>query len=306
MSSSKTVALTKITLAYLVALLVSAGLLWLPAIAELDPIWRAFMLDIAGTFVIFGFSVLYRNASTYDAYWSVAPVALALYWWMDSGADLSVRALLVLLMVCWWGGRLTYSWARGWTGFGHEDWRYVNLREQTGPAYPLVNLFGIHLFPTVQVFLGMLPVQLVLSSGDPSFTWLDGLALVVTAGAIWIEQKADHELHLFRKRDNPSREDVLNTGLWARSRHPNYFGEMSFWWGLFLFGLAVPTSLLEELSIADLQLWRGVGALSISVMFVFISLPMIEKRHRERRPAFDRLAAKNMVFLGSARRPDAD
>ena len=71
-------------------------------------------------------------------------------------------------------------------------------------------------------------------------------------------------------------DDILSTGIWAYSRHPNYLGEMGFWWGLYLFALA-----------ADLSYWWAVvGPLSITLMFYFISLPLMETRMRESRPGF--------------------
>ncbi|MEM9866013.1 MAG: DUF1295 domain-containing protein, partial [Myxococcota bacterium] len=187
-----------VTIASVVSLVLSvgAGVGALQLRPDLDPLWVGLWADVVGTFVIFGFSVRLKNASMYDAYWSVAPVALALYWAWVGGGD-PIRMTLVLALVSAWGVRLTYSWARGWTGLDHEDWRYVDLREKTGAAYPLVNLLGIHFFPTAQVFLGMLPVHAALTM-EGSLGVIDGLAAAVTALAIYLETRADRELHDFR------------------------------------------------------------------------------------------------------------
>ena len=114
----------------------------------------------------------------------------------------------------------------------------VRLQEQSGRAYWLVSFAGIHLMPTLWVF-ARLPV-LVSRAGarrrgrsacsTPS-------RRCVTAGSIWIEKRADDELLRFRAAGHGPHA-ILKTGLWAWSRHPNYFGEMGFWWGLWLFGLA--------------------------------------------------------------------
>lgn len=263
---------------------------WAGALAAgwgLDPaLVSAFALDVLGTVVIFAFSVLLRNASAYDAYWSVAPIAIAAYWFVPAFDSANpARLAIVGALVSWWGWRLTYSWARGWSGLQHEDFRYVDLRKKTGIFYPLVNLLGIHLFPTVQVFLGLLPVHAVALSDAP-LGWLDGLAAVLTAAAILLEQVADRQLHEYRLRKKRGEVGpVLNTGLWAWSRHPNYLGEIGFWWGLALFALAVAA-----------EPWRLSGAVAITVMFVFVSLPMIEGRHRARRPAYEALAARGVLL----------
>ena len=62
-------------------------------------------------------------------------------------------------------------------------------------------------------------------------------AVTLTFGAIWLEARADKELRRFRL-SNPPAGEFLHSGLWAWSRHPNYLGEMGFWWGLWLFALA--------------------------------------------------------------------
>ncbi|RMD85249.1 MAG: DUF1295 domain-containing protein [Candidatus Dadabacteria bacterium] len=246
------------------------------AVPGSDPLWVAFVADVAATLVVFGFSVLHDNSSFYDPYWSLAPIPIAVYWVASAPAPASkLRAALIVVLICVWGLRLTWNWARGWQGLGHEDWRYVDLRRKTGRFYWPVSLAGIHMLPTLWVFGGLLPVYAALVAGTRGFGVLDLVAAVVTAAAIWIEAEADRQLRAFRMR--PHRPDeILATGLWARSRHPNYFGEMSFWWGLYLFGLAAAPS----------WWWTGVGALAITLMFRFISLPMMEERMLARRPGY--------------------
>lgn len=68
----------------------------------------------------------------------------------------------------------------------------------------------------------------------------------------------------------------MDQGLWARSRHPNYFGEMLFWWGIWLFALAAHPA----------SAWTGAGALAITIMFHVVSLRLLETRMKERRPAY--------------------
>ncbi len=274
--------------AWIVAAYVAAGAAGVAAawmLAVDHPIAIVAVADLVATVVVFAFSVAFRNSSFYDAYWSVAPIAIALYWAAVGSAAVRARQMLVVALVIAWGVRLTANWARGWRGLAHEDWRYVQLQRQTGRAYWLVSFLGIHLMPTVWVFLGCLPLYQSLVLGTRPLGWFDAVATVVTGGAIWIEARADAELRAFRAA-SPS-GTVLANGLWAWSRHPNYFGEMSFWWGLWLFGMA-----------ADPGWWFTIaGALSITLMFVFVSLPMMETRMLERRPAFAAHRARTSMVI---------
>jgi steroid 5-alpha reductase family enzyme len=252
----------------------------------LHPLIVAGAADLAATVVVFTFSVAYDNSSFYDAYWSVAPLPIALYWTaVGEGAD-GARVALVLAAIAVWGARLTWNWARGWRGLDHEDWRYVDLRSKTGRAYWLVSFFGLHLMPTFWVFGGLLPVYAAVGAPARPLGVLDGLAALVAAGAIALEAAADAQLHRFRA-GTPAPGELLQSGLWAWSRHPNYLGEMGFWWGLWLFGVAAAPGLW----------WTIAGPLAITLMFRFVSLPMIETRMRERRPAFAEWAGRSSLVL---------
>ena len=270
--SKKTSALLLILVAYMVCVAAGAAVLCLP----LPQPWDAFWADMVATLVIFGFSYRYKNSSFYDAYWSVIPPLLAVYWWATHGADHeNVRMMLVMVLVWLWAIRLTANWATYWGGLHHEDWRYPLVRARAGKYAVLADLAGIHVFPTLQVFLGCLPIYAVMSRSHAPLGWLDGAAFVVTLGAILIETIADLQLHAFIARRKGS--EFITTGLWGWSRHPNYFGELTFWWGLMLFGLAA----------APTQWWWIIpGALAMTAMFQFASIPFMDNRSLERRPAY--------------------
>lgn len=272
--ADKARALGLIVLAYVACIATGAAALWL---LPLPQPWDAFVADLIATAVIFGFSFAYRNSSFYDAYWSVIPPLLAV-WWYTTNAVAEVdapRALLVIGLVWLWSIRLTANWATYWGGLHHEDWRYALVRQRAGRAAVWADLLGIHVFPTVQVFAGCLPIYAVMTRGQAPLVWLDALACAVTLGAILIETVSDLQLHAFTTRRDPGR--ILDSGLWSWSRHPNYFGELSFWWGLALFGLAAAPSQ---------WVWTILGALAMTVMFVFVSIPFMDQRSLERRPGY--------------------
>jgi steroid 5-alpha reductase family enzyme len=244
----------------------------LPAAAPLIKVAQA---DVAGTVLIFLFSLAFRNASCYDAYWSVAPPLIAVYYVSLATPPLSLQQVLLLLLVFAWGVRLTWNWARGWSGFGHEDWRYGELRRQSGPWYPAVNFLGIHLFPTLIVYLGCLGLYPALALGGRPFGWLDLAAALLALGGILLEALADEQLRRFRQ-SGPPQGAILRSGLWALVRHPNYLGEITFWWGVCLFGLAAQPGWLASLA----------GPLAMTALFVFISIPLMDRRMKRRRPGY--------------------
>jgi steroid 5-alpha reductase family enzyme len=272
--TSKPKALAWVAAAYAAALAVA---LCLGLLADLDPLWTALACDLAATLVVFVFSIGFNNSSMYDPYWSLAPIAIALYWALNPTAidvDL-IRRILVVGLVCLWGLRLTYNWIRRWKGLEHEDWRYANFRTRCGRAYWLVSLLGIHLFPTAIVFAGCLPLVPALLTGSSSFGLLDVAAIGLTTLAIWVEATADKQLHRHLS-SSPDAQTTLSSGLWAYCRHPNYFGEVAFWWGAYLFGLAADPA----------YWWTVVGPVAMTALFAFVSVPMIDRRMLKRRPDY--------------------
>ncbi len=241
-----------------------------------NPIVNAAILDLFATFLIFAVSYFFDNSSFYDPYWSVAPFPILLYWSLSAGNNLlTLRQLIILVMVLIWGGRLTYNWTRRWKGLKDEDWRYVNFRKQFPRIYWVVSLFGIHLFPTIVVFLACLSIYPSITIKPIPLDIFDWLAIGLTLSAISIETIADEQLRKFLQRSNG--KTFLSYGLWRYSRHPNYFGEVLFWIGLFFFSLGS----------GSFYWWTLPGPIGMVTLFLFISVPMIDKRMQERKEGYE-------------------
>ena len=283
---SKSASLLRVCLAYVVALAVAAAwLVWGPDTAWL---WLDTLIaDLLATLVVFAFSRAHHNSSFYDAYWSVVPPLLVLCWWAEGGMGLDEpRAWLALTVVVVWAVRLTVNWVIGFPGLHHEDWRYPMLREGAGRWELPVDLFAIHVFPTLQVFLGTLPLYVVVTRQGRDLGWLDIVATAVGLGAVLLELVADVQMHRFVRDRQPGQ--VMDRGLWAWSRHPNYFGEFSFWLALALFGVAA--------SPADAW-WMFLGAAAMLGMFLGASIPMMEERSLERRPGYQAVVDRVPRFV---------
>jgi steroid 5-alpha reductase family enzyme len=277
--------------AYAVALVVGLGVgVGLPGDPPFDhPLVIAGAADVAATIAIFGFSVAFSNSSFYDPYWSVVPIAIVAYWLLGAPPDTvgTIRPVLVLGAVAVWGVRLTFNWGRGWQGLEHEDWRYVDKRNEFPRIHWIVSFAGIHMTPTILVFLGLLPCWVALqaptNAGIGPFDYLAGAILF---SAIKLEADADAQLHRF-VREGHKDGRTLTTGVWSWSRHPNYLGEILFWWGLYFFGVAAAPS----------AWWTIIGPLSITILFLTVSLPLMETRASERRSDYEAVRASIPLLL---------
>jgi len=272
---SKVESMARVSAAYLLAFgTATAWLVWGP---DTDRLWLdALVADVLATLVVFAASRWHHNSSFYDPYWSVLPPYLAVYWTVASdGAGDDLRTGLVLAVVFLWAARLTANWVIGFPGLHHEDWRYPLLRERAGRLELPVDFFAIHLIPTFQTFLGSLPIYVAVARPGRDLGWLDGVALVVGVGAVALELVADGQMRRFVHDRRPG--EAMDRGLWGWSRHPNYFGEISFWFALGLFGIAA--------SPGDWW-WLLAGTVAMLAMFLGASIPMMEARSLERRPSY--------------------
>ena len=281
---SRTVGIITSAATYIVAFAVSV--LAVNALPLEHPLARLGAGTAVATVIVFAASVLADNSSMYDPYWSLQPLAIAaVYAWWSWPAP-GVRETLVLVLILAYAVRLTGNFYRGWKGLSQEDFRYRNLRGRFGGAYWGVSLLGIHVFPTLVVWMGCLPLFVIMRTGARGVGWLDGLATAVYIGALVLAFVADGELWRFRK-DPGNHGRPMRRGLWSFSRHPNYLGEIAAWWALWLFALS---SGLE-------YWWTGIGALSITLMFVYVSVPMMEAHAAASRTGYERYREETPMLL---------
>ena len=161
--------------------------------------WIALLIaDLAATVVTFIFSLIFGNASVYDPYWSVQPpVILIAFLW---GRRPTLLGVLLAVAVGFWAVRLTANWAYTFGGLTHQDWRYTMLSEKTGIFYPVVNLVGIHLVPTLVVYGCILPaVYAVRNELSANIGSVIFIALSVLAALM--QGIADIEMQRFRKAE---------------------------------------------------------------------------------------------------------
>lgn len=264
---NKPMSLLLAALIYTLAFMVS---FW--SVLELNtpsPLWQMAIANLEATVIIFFFSSLVGNSGLYTPYWGVAPIMTSFYWLLPSILmdNVSVYQWLIFAIILIWGLRLTLNWILRWQGFRDEDWRYVAIRNKTKSWYWPVSFLRIHLLPTVLLFLGILPLFFVFNHHQNPRLWLLIPAVFILVGAVGMEAVADFQLLKFRNTKK-TENLLLRSGLWKIMRHPNYIGEMLFWWGIYFYAIAFFPVLW--------RLFLGPGL--ITILFYFVSIPVMDMR----------------------------
>ncbi len=243
--------------------------------------WLKLLLaDVAATVLTFVFSVIFGNASVYDPYWSVQPIVIL--WAYAIGVPLTPERVLLLAAVTLWGVRLTANWAYTFKDLTHQDWRYTMLHDTTGIFYPLINFTGIHMVPTLIVYLCTLPAAYAfVEEGALNAGCIAGVLL--SLGATLLQGAADWQMQRFRAQQTGG---FIRVGLWKYARHPNYLGEIVMWWGV---GLAVFALFPNKPMLL-------IGAAANTLLFFSVSIPMAERR-QGRKEGFAEYKAQTRLLL---------
>lgn len=265
--NSRPKSLLMVALVYLVA---TCGGIILYDMLPFNYIVSLLIADIVATLITFLYSVIFSNASVYDPYWSVAPIVIVCYEAICRGFNFV--SVLIFIAVLAWGIRLTANWAYTFKNLTHQDWRYTMLNEKTGRLYPLINLLGIHMFPTIVVYLCIVPTVFAFTN-ELDFNYGSLFFFLVSISAIILQSVSDFQMHKYRKNKNGT---FIRNGLWKHSRHPNYLGEILMWWGVYgMVVCALPSAW-----------YLFIGALVNTLMFLVVSIPMQDKR-QSKKEGFD-------------------
>src|SRR5574344_2363207 len=236
-------------------------------------ILRILIADVISTIFVWGQSILFGTTSIYDPYWSIAPFLIYLSL-MVFYKVYTINAFLMLGFLGFWSIRLTLNFFIGLKDISYCDYRYTKYRSITGRLYDLFSLGAFCLFPTLLVYLGSIPMFLLIEEGAQFSYFFFIFYFIMFLGTI-LEIISDIELANFIKV-RKSHDEVLNKGLFKYSRHPNYLGEIMIWFGIYFAYL--PTNLNNFYYI--------IGAVLILFLFVFISIPLCEKHYVTYKPTY--------------------
>ena len=252
-----------------VYLLVALCLCYVYNTLEGKPLFRLFAADVTATVLVFVFSCVFGNASVYDPYWSVLPIMILAPLTLASP---SMTKTILFSTVAFWGIRLTSNWVYTFHGLGYQDWRYTQLKTKTGKLYPFVNFAGIHMFPTIVVYLCLIPAITVMLE-NPHYSPLCLVGTLISFCAVLLQLISDIQMQKYRKE---KATPFMENGLWKYSMHPNYLGEILMWWGVAVYAVML----------LGFRWYLIVGAVVNNLMFLFISIPMADKRQAQK-PGYD-------------------
>lgn len=227
--------------------------------------------------LFWGISLVQKCTWLIDPYWSLLPPLMALFYASHPTAvGPTLRCSVVSVLVVMWSVRLTHSYFRreGGQWGAREDWRFADLRNQyRANGWWWRSFFFVYISQEVFLVGICLPFYAVFSSNLP-WNLVDLVATIICISALIIAYYADTQLHHFvtennqRKKEGKAPNLLLDTGLWRYSRHPNYFGEQLWWWGLALYACGIGKG------------WTMWGTFVNSMCMVYVTV-LVERRMLE-------------------------
>jgi len=195
--------------------------------------------------VVFCLALIKKDNSIVDIAWGLGFIGVTiLTFFLKEGW--TTRHILVSGLVLIWGTRLAIHIVIRNRGRG-EDFRYAKWRHDWGRWFILRSYFQIFMLQGAFLFIIALPIMLVNFSGREDLTAIDFLGIGVWCIGFFFEAVGDYQLRQFKKRPENNGK-IITTGLWRYTRHPNYFGEVVLWWGIFLLALSVKNGWIAVLS----------------------------------------------------------
>lgn len=246
---------------------------------------------VVAAITIVAFSIVYfiaqfhKNNSLIDSFWGVGFVIIAIFSLLIT-LNLRLPQVIVTFLVILWGVRLSARISLRNKG-KPEDWRYAAWRTKWGSHASLRSYTDVFLPQAVLCFVIALPVIFVnIHSVNIKYPALLALGIIVWLVGFIFEAIGDSQLDEF-KNSKSSTNEVLDTGLWKYSRHPNYFGEATLWWGIGIIALSCSFS----------ALWTLIGPITITFLLLKVSgVPMLEKK-MSKNPKYKSYMSKTNRFI---------
>lgn len=231
----------------------------------------------------FAISLFLSRSDIADVAWGIGFFVVSVAGLVSGGAP-SDRSMLVSVLVGAWAFRLSlhiFFRNRGKT----EDRRYAAWRESWGRWFPVRSFFQIFVLQGILLLIIAMPIVAIHVSPESVWTVFDLIGVLLWTIGFVFESVGDFQLLRFL-RDPAHRGGVLSTGLWKFTRHPNYFGEVTVWWGIWFLSLSTPIGAISVL-----------GPLTITFLILFVSgIPLLE-RGMAGNPKFEEYARRTNIFF---------
>jgi len=255
--------------------------------------WTAFLwagaVLLAVAVVFWLISLRRDDVSIVDSLWSLMFLLVALVYTAVSASG-GPREPLVLAMVAVWAMRLSIYIS--WRNHGQpEDYRYQEIRANNEPGFRYKSLYIVFILQAALAWVISLPLAAAIS-GAGTFGILDFAGVSLWVAGMIFEAVGDFQLSRFRK-DPRNRGKVLDTGLWRYTRHPNYFGNATLWWGFYLVALGAG------------GWWTIVSPLLMTFLLLKVSgVALLEKDIGGRRPEYQQYVQRTNAFFPGLPRND--
>lgn len=232
----------------------------------------------------FFLSLILKRNDIADTAWGVGFVVLAWTTFYIRHTDTAYHAYVVLFFVTIWGLRLAWHITKRNIG-KPEDARYNKWRKEWGRWFILRSYIQIYILQGVLLYIISIPVLFILNTSSPGSMYIYLFGCLVWCIGFAFESVGDAQLRSFLK--NPKNKGtILQTGLWKYSRHPNYFGEVTQWWGIWILACSLPMGWLTI-----------VSPITITFLIAKVSgIPMLEE-HMKDKPGFVQYKEKTSKFF---------
>lgn len=240
-------------------------------VAGLDQVWLPLAVMVLLAVAAWALSVKLRDVSIVDSLWSIFFIVFTMLFAWRMGSDATAAYVLIALILAW-GLRLSiYITARN-HGKG-EDRRYQAIRARNQPNFEFKSLYLVFLLQAVLATVIVLPVVPVLNGAQDAGA-LTYIGFAVAAFGASFETVADWQMARF-KATRTAQDEVMDRGLWRYSRHPNYFGEAVFWWGIWIASASMGGA------------WTVFSPLLMTWLLTRVSgVPLLEADLQQRSPAY--------------------
>lgn len=228
-------------------------------------------------------SLIKKRNDLADVAWGLGFVLLTWISFFISN-NYNFRMLIVAILVSMWGIRLSsHIYKRNKNK--KEDYRYKEWRQSWGKYFYIRSYIQVYILQGVFLFMICLPVLIINKNSSSNLSIIDFLGVTIWIIGFLFESVSDSQLSKFIK--NPENNGkIIKTGLWKYTRHPNYFGEVTQWWGIFLIAMSMPSGLVGI-----------IGPITITVLILKISgIPLLEKKMSEN-PEFSEYKKQTSIFI---------
>ena len=244
-------------------------------------IWSGASLLVVA--VVFWLISLARNdVSIVDSLWSLMFLLVAVVYAVTSGNS-GPRGMLVPVLVAIWALRLSFYIT--WRNHGQpEDYRYQEIRANNEPGFRFKSLYIVFVLQALLAWVISLPLAAAIT-GESAIGLLDYVGCALFVIGLFFEAVGDLQLSRFRK-DPANAGKVLDKGLWHYTRHPNYFGNFTLWWGFYLVAFSAGAW------------WTIVSPLLMTFLLLKVSgVALLEKDISGRRPQYQQYIRRTNAFF---------